>query len=83
MEQLSRSDDESSNKSFQECKDLAARLSSSYVGAARNKHRSGILKIVKEGIKYAFTDVPKLLSYLECSVLPFVSKLPASDIQEM
>ncbi|CAL5335263.1 unnamed protein product [Camellia sinensis] len=50
---------EALKRSFQECKDLAARLSGTFVGAARNKHRSDILKIVKDGIEYAFVDAPK------------------------
>ncbi|CAL5389986.1 unnamed protein product [Camellia sinensis] len=57
---VSESNDGSlTGKSFQECKDLAARLSGTFVGAARNKHRSDILKIVKDGIEYAFVDAPK------------------------
>ncbi|GAV85837.1 LOW QUALITY PROTEIN: hypothetical protein CFOL_v3_29271, partial [Cephalotus follicularis] len=67
-------------KSFRECKDLATRLSGTYVGAAWNKHRFDILRIVKEGIDYAFVDVPKQLSFLEAVVLHFVTKLPTPDI---
>ncbi|KAG6588517.1 Sister-chromatid cohesion protein 3, partial [Cucurbita argyrosperma subsp. sororia] len=73
----------STSKSFQECKELAARLSGTYVGSARNKHRSDILKIVKDGIEHAFSDAPKNLSFLECAVLHFVSKLPTPDILEI
>ncbi|CAK7348957.1 unnamed protein product [Dovyalis caffra] len=81
---LSRSDDESvTSKSFLECKDLAARLSGTFVGAARNKHRSDILKIVRDGIEYAFVEAPKQLSFLEGAVLHFVSKLPVVDILEI
>lgn len=84
MVELSRSDDESlASKYFQECKELAARLSGTFIGAARNKHRSDILKIVKYGIEHAFIDAPKQLSFLEGSVLHFVSKLPTPDILEM
>ena len=84
MDDCSRSDDESvSGKSFLECKDLAVRLSGSFVGAARNRHRADILKIVQDGIEYAFIDVPKQLSFLEGAVLHFVSKLPTPDILEM
>ncbi|KDP21541.1 hypothetical protein JCGZ_22012 [Jatropha curcas] len=83
LEELSRSDDGSVGKSFQECKDLAARLSATFMGAARNKHRADILKIVKEGIEYAFIDSPKQLSFLEGAVLHFVSKLPTSDVLEI
>ncbi|KAG9457523.1 hypothetical protein H6P81_002031 [Aristolochia fimbriata] len=79
-EDTSRSDDDSlTHKSFVGCKDLAARLSGLFIGAARNKHRSHIQKIVTEGIKYAFVDAPKHLIFLEAGVLPFVSKLPTSD----
>jgi cohesin complex subunit SA-1/2 len=53
------------------------------VGAARNKHRSDILKIARDGIEYAFVDSPKQLSFLEGAVLHFVSKLPVVDILEM
>lgn len=80
--QLSKSSDESS-KSFQECKDLAARLSGIFTGAARSRHRSDILLIVEDGIQYAFTDAPKKLSFLEGAVLPFVSKLPTPDVLEV
>lgn len=81
---LSKSDDESfTSKSLIECKDLAARLSGTFVGAARNKHRSDILKIARDGIEYAFLDSPKQLSFLEGAVLHFVSKLPVVDILEI
>lgn len=84
MVQLSESDDESSaSKCFQECKELAARISGMFIGAARNKHRSNILKIVSDGIEYAFLDAPKQLSFLEGAVIHFVSKLPTSDILDM
>ena len=53
------------------------------MGAARNKHRSDILKIVKDGIDYAFVDAPKQLSFLEGAVLHFVSKLPTPDVLDM
>lgn len=80
----SSSDGESlSGKSFQECKDLAARLSGIFAGAARNKHRVDILKIVKEGIEYAFVDAPRHMSFLVCAVQPFVSKLPVPDILDI
>lgn len=81
---VSESNDGSlAGKSFQECKDLAARLSGTFVGAARNKHRSDILKIVKDGIEYAFVDAPKQLSFLDGAVVHFVSKLPTPDILEI
>ncbi|WCJ21441.1 Cohesin subunit SA-3 [Euphorbia peplus] len=83
-EEHSRSDDGSfSERTFQDCKDLAARLSGTFVGAARHKHRADISKIVKEGIEYAFVDAPKQLSFLESAVLQFVSKLPTTDIVEL
>lgn len=82
--ELSRSVDKSlTNKSFEECKDLAIRLSGIFIGAARNKHKSDILKIVKEGIEYAFEDAPKQLPFLESAVLQFVSKLPTPDVLDM
>ncbi|KAJ6827296.1 sister-chromatid cohesion protein 3 [Iris pallida] len=71
------------SRSLSDCKDLAARLSGTFVGAARNKHKSDILKIVKDGISFAFMDAPKQLYFLEVAVLPFVSKLPTSDIQDI
>lgn len=84
MVELSGSDDESlASKYFEECKELAVRLSGTFIGAARNKHRLDILKIVKHGIEHAFEEAPKQLSFLECSVLHFVSKLPTPDILEM
>ncbi|KAK4482229.1 hypothetical protein RD792_009375 [Penstemon davidsonii] len=84
LEVVSSGNDELlSKKSFQECKDLATRLSGSYVGAARNKYRSEILNIVKEGINYAFSHAPIQLSFLDCVLLHFVSKLPATDILDV
>ncbi|KAB1203030.1 Sister-chromatid cohesion protein 3 [Morella rubra] len=84
MMELSRSDDETlTSKSFIECKDLATRLSATFVGAARNKYRSDILKIVKDGIEYAFVDAPKQLLFLEGAVLHFISKLPATDVLDI
>lgn len=71
------------SKSFSDCKELAARLSATFTGAARSTHRSGILKIVKDGVSFAFMDAPKQLSFLEGAVLPFVSKLPASDVLDV
>ncbi|EXC34668.1 hypothetical protein L484_020437 [Morus notabilis] len=84
MLELTRSDDESlATKLFLECKELSARLSGTFVGAARNKHKADILKIVKDGIEHAFVDAPKQLSFLEGSVLHFVSRLPTPDILDI
>lgn len=84
MVEVSRDGDQSLiGKLFQDCKDLSSRLSAMFIGVARNKHRSEILKIVRDGIDYAFSDAPKQLSFLECSVLHFVSKLPQADILDM
>ncbi|XP_010914380.1 sister-chromatid cohesion protein 3 isoform X2 [Elaeis guineensis] len=81
---LSMSDNESlASKSYSDCKDLATRLSATFMGAARNKHKLEILKIVKAGISFAFEDSPKQLSFLEGGVLPFVSKLPTSDVLDI
>ncbi|XP_021906782.1 sister-chromatid cohesion protein 3 [Carica papaya] len=68
---------------FQECKNLAARLSGTFMGAARNKYRSEILTIVREGIDYAFIEAPRQLSFLEGAILHFVSKLPSSDVMDI
>ncbi|XWS76479.1 hypothetical protein CRYUN_Cryun01aG0179800 [Craigia yunnanensis] len=82
--ELSKSDDESLKiESFLECKNLAARLAGIFIGAARNKHRPEILRIVKEGIEYAFQDAPKQLSFLEASVLHFASRLSLPDIRNI
>ncbi|GAB2283024.1 peptidyl-prolyl cis-trans isomerase precursor [Dionaea muscipula] len=75
--------EEPAKKSFLDCKALAIRLSGTYMGAARNKHRTDILKIVKDGIEYAFLDMPKQLSFLEGVVLHFVSKLPTNDVLDI
>ncbi|XP_038682109.1 sister-chromatid cohesion protein 3 isoform X3 [Tripterygium wilfordii] len=84
LAELSRSVDESiTGKSFLECKELAARLSGTFMGAARNKHRSAILKLVKDGIEYAFADAPKQLSFLEAAVIHFVSKLASPDVLDI
>ncbi|XVF72517.1 hypothetical protein PTKIN_Ptkin12aG0127600 [Pterospermum kingtungense] len=82
--ELSKGDDESlKSESFLECKNLATRLAGTFVGAARNKHRPEILRIVKEGIEYAFQDAPKHLSFLEASVLHFASRLSVPDIRDI
>jgi cohesin complex subunit SA-1/2 len=70
-------------KSYSECHDLASRLAGSYVGAARNKNKSEILKIIQDGVSFAFVDLPSQLSFLEAALLPFVSKLPSPDIPDM
>uniref|UniRef100_A0A0E0KZD2 Cohesin subunit SA-3 n=1 Tax=Oryza punctata TaxID=4537 RepID=A0A0E0KZD2_ORYPU len=70
-------------KSYSECQDLAGRLAGSYVGASRNKNKSEILKIIQDGVSFAFVDLPKQLSFLEAALLPFVSKLPSSDIPDI
>ncbi|XP_073283758.1 sister-chromatid cohesion protein 3-like [Primulina huaijiensis] len=81
---VSSSNDKSlSSKSFQECKDLASRLSGKYVGTARNKYKSEIMKIVKDGINYAFLHAPRQLSFLDGVLLQFISKLPAPDILDV
>ena len=78
------SDSESSSqKSLEDCKELAGRLSGMFVGAARNKHKTQILNIVKDGITFAFEDAPKRLPFLVTAILPFVSKLPPSEIITM
>lgn len=70
-------------KSYSECQDLASRLSGSYVGAARNKNKSQILKIIQDGVSFAFADLPNQLPFLEAALLPFVSKLASPDIPDM
>lgn len=70
-------------KSYSECQDLASRLAGSYVGAARIKNKSDILKIIQDGVSFAFVDLPNQLSFLEAALLPFVSKLQSSDIPDM
>ncbi|CAL9060644.1 unnamed protein product, partial [Musa banksii] len=79
----SGSNESLASKSYSDCKELASRLSATFTGAARNKHKSEILNVVKDGISYAFLEAPKHLSFLEAAVLPFVSKLPTSDILEI
>ncbi|XP_010244638.1 PREDICTED: sister-chromatid cohesion protein 3 isoform X2 [Nelumbo nucifera] len=78
-----RDDDSSSSKSFLDCKDLASRLSGTFVGAARNKHRADILQIVRDAVAFSFIDAPKQLPFLEGAVLQFVSKLPNSDVLDI
>ncbi|KAL5701477.1 peptidyl-prolyl cis-trans isomerase precursor [Ranunculus cassubicifolius] len=81
--ELSNSENDSlGNESFLNCKDLASRLSGTFVGAARAKHRLEILKMVKGGVYFAFVDAPRNLSFLDI-VLPFVSKLPTPDIVDI
>lgn len=70
-------------KAYSECQDLASRLAGSYVGVARNRNKSEILKIIHDGVSFAFADLPKQLSFLEAALLPFVSKLSSPDIPDM
>ncbi|KAK7378918.1 hypothetical protein VNO80_04367 [Phaseolus coccineus] len=73
----------SENNPLLGCKDLAAKLSGTYIGAARIKYRPEILRVVRDGIEYAFIDAPKQLSFLEEAVLHFLPKLPAPDLNEI
>jgi cohesin complex subunit SA-1/2 len=82
--EVSGSDEDlSSSPSFASCKDLASRLSSTFLGMARAKFRPSILGIVRGGIEYAFFDTPRQLSFLEGGVIQFALKLPPADIREM
>uniref|UniRef100_A0A1D1XSG5 Cohesin subunit SA-3 n=1 Tax=Anthurium amnicola TaxID=1678845 RepID=A0A1D1XSG5_9ARAE len=83
MVDFSTSDESLGSKSLLDCKELAVRLSGTFIGAARNKHKVHILKVVKDGISFAFMELPKQLSFLECAILPFVSKLPTSDVLDI
>uniref|UniRef100_A0A0A9A2B4 Stromal antigen, putative n=1 Tax=Arundo donax TaxID=35708 RepID=A0A0A9A2B4_ARUDO len=71
------------SESYSECQGLASRLAGSYVGAARNKNKSEILKIIQDGVQFAFADLPMQLSFLEATLMPFVSKLPSPDIPDI
>lgn len=82
--QSSNNEDKSSvDKSFLDCKELAAQLSGTIVGFARSKHRLDILKMVKDGVDYAFADMPQRLSFLVGALVPFVEKLPSTDIPDL
>ncbi|CAN8285719.1 unnamed protein product [Cochlearia groenlandica] len=79
--QLSSDGGESSeDKSLEVCRELAGRLSGMYIGAARNKYRSEIMSVVKEGVEYAFREAPKQLLFLEVAILPFAMRLSVPDI---
>ncbi|XP_076890501.1 sister-chromatid cohesion protein 3-like [Bidens hawaiensis] len=65
---------------LQECKDLASRLSVFFVGTAVPENlKKTILKIVEEGVSYAF-NAPGRLSFLTCAVTYFASKLSKNDM---
>ncbi|CAM6081880.1 unnamed protein product [Calypogeia fissa] len=84
LNEVSGSDEDlSRSPSFLSCKDLASRLSSTFLGMARAKYRPSILSIVKGGIEYAFFDAPRQLSFLEGGVIQFALKLPPVDIREI
>nr|XP_043635898.1 sister-chromatid cohesion protein 3 [Erigeron canadensis] len=69
-------DESLTHNRLKECKDLASRLSGFFVGvAARDKYSTVILKIVKDGVAYAFEEHPRRLSFLTCAVMSFASKL--------
>ncbi|KAG2406635.1 Sister-chromatid cohesion protein [Vigna angularis] len=80
---ISGSENGSSENNSLGCKDLAARLSGTFIGAARMKYRPEILKVVRDGIEYAFINAPKQLSFLEEAVLHFLPKLPGPDLNEI
>ncbi|KAG0449493.1 hypothetical protein HPP92_027340 [Vanilla planifolia] len=80
---LSCSGEVLAGKSFTNCTDLGSKLSGIFCGAARTKYRLDILKIVKDGITFAFVNAPNQLSFLEVAVAPFVQKLPAADILDI
>ncbi|KAF5785128.1 putative armadillo-like helical, stromalin conservative domain, cohesin subunit Scc3/SA [Helianthus annuus] len=74
-------DESLSARRLKECKDLASRLSGFFVSiAARQNSQNIILKIVNEGVAYAFMNVPARLSFLTCAVITFASKLSKNDI---
>ncbi|MFS7975943.1 putative armadillo-like helical, stromalin conservative domain, cohesin subunit Scc3/SA [Helianthus anomalus] len=74
-------DESLSARRLKECKDLASRLSGFFVSiAARQNSQNTILKIVNEGVAYAFMNVPARLSFLTCAVITFASKLSKNDI---
>ncbi|XP_057838911.2 sister-chromatid cohesion protein 3 isoform X2 [Cryptomeria japonica] len=83
LEASKNDEDWTTSKSFLQCKELASRLSATFLGSARDKHKPNILKIVNEGIEYAFKDAPKQLPFLEGGVLQFALKLPLPDVQEI
>ncbi|KAL7583375.1 hypothetical protein Lser_V15G41636 [Lactuca serriola] len=78
---LSTADNESlSAQRFKECKDLSARLSGFFVGAAaRMKYRGVILKIMHNGINLAFMDRPWRFPFLMAAIINFASRLAKSD----
>ncbi|KAL8143634.1 hypothetical protein V2J09_016666 [Rumex salicifolius] len=81
--EVTTGDEESAKRTLLDCKDLSVRLCGTFMGYGRSKHTPEMLKIVKNGIEYAFTDMPNHLSFLECGVLHFVSKLPAADVLDI
>ncbi|KAL2636383.1 hypothetical protein R1flu_007862 [Riccia fluitans] len=84
MDEVSGSDEDlTQSPSFAACKELAGRLSSSFLGMARAKYRPSIVEIVKGGINYAFRGAPKQLSFLQGGVIQFALKLPATDIRDI
>ncbi|KAJ3681089.1 hypothetical protein LUZ60_015578 [Juncus effusus] len=80
---ISKEDQSEIGKSMSEIKDLAAKLSGTFVGAARTKNRAEILKIVLDGIEFAFSDGTDHLSFLELALMPFVSKLVTTDVPQI
>ncbi|KAJ4779054.1 Cohesin subunit SA-3 [Rhynchospora pubera] len=70
-------------RSLSDCKELASRLSGTFEGAAITKSKLEIIKMVKDGIEFAFSDAPGLLTFLELALVPFVSKLSSADILDV
>ncbi|KAJ4773048.1 Cohesin subunit SA-3 [Rhynchospora pubera] len=70
-------------RSLSDFKELASRLSGTFEGAAITKSKLEIIKMVKDGIEFAFSDAPGLLTFLELALVPFVSKLSSADILDV
>ncbi|KAL1226305.1 Sister-chromatid cohesion protein 3 [Cardamine amara subsp. amara] len=71
------------DKCLEVCRELAGGLSGMYIGAARNKYRLEILRVVKEGVEFAFRDSPRQLLFLEVAILPFATRLSVPDISDI
>lgn len=85
LEEADNEDSEqwASSKSLQGCKELANRLSATYVGFGRAGNRDKLVKIVRLGLVFAFNNLPRQLLFLEAGVIQFALKLSAGDIQNI
>jgi cohesin complex subunit SA-1/2 len=83
LDATTEDDDYLSEGTYKEFKDLAHRISSVYASFAKAQLRPVILKIVKGGMEYAFSNAPRTLPFLEGAIVQFAVKLEPADMRAL